>query len=236
MKRSKVFGMFKRSQRLVMHGFALFGVLTLALLLLTDYGWQASTMVAPVAAAPDIENATVAKTDSKQVALKVDVRQQKLASYLARRYRVANDVVQEMVGEAYSVGRHAGIDPLLILAVVSVESRFNPIAESSFGAKGLMQVVPRFHLDKLARLGGEDAVLHPHTNIQLGTLILKDYIRKTGNTESALQMYAGATDDENLSYSQKVLVERNRLYQVLGRTAPVSTPAPVIASAKHTDA
>lgn len=236
MKRSEVFGMLKRSQRLMMHGFAAFGVLTLALLLLTDFGSQASALVAPSAAAPGNDSANLAEVDSKLVDVKADARQQKLATYLARRYRVANDVVQEMVSEAYSVGHHSGIDPLLILAVVSVESRFNPIAESSYGAKGLMQVVPRFHLDKLARLGGEDAVLHPHTNIQLGTLILKDYLRKTGNTESALQMYAGATDDENLSYSQKVLVERNRLYKVLGRTAPASTPAPVIASSKHTDA
>src|SRR5207342_90809 len=102
-----------------------------------------------------------------------------LASYLARRYRVATDATVDLVSEAYSVGRAVGLDPLLILAVISVESRFNPIAESDMGAKGLMQVIPRFHAEKFVVHGGEEAVLDPRTNILVGAQILKEYIHRT---------------------------------------------------------
>jgi soluble lytic murein transglycosylase-like protein len=71
-----------------------------------------------------------------------------LAEYVARRYRVSQEETANIVALAYGAGHGLKIDPLLILAVISVESRFNPIAESVMGAKGLMQVIPKFHLDK----------------------------------------------------------------------------------------
>jgi soluble lytic murein transglycosylase-like protein len=142
---------------------------------------------------------------------------QVLASYLARRYRVATDATADLVIEAYAVGRAVGLDPLLILAVISVESRFNPIAESDKGAKGLMQVIPKFHYEKLAMHGGEDAVLDPRTNMLVGAQILKEYILRAGNLEAGLQMYNGASDDPAQGYAQKVIAERQRLEQALPR-------------------
>jgi soluble lytic murein transglycosylase-like protein len=53
-----------------------------------------------------------------------------LAGVVARRYRIARESAREMVRAAYREGRRHDVDPLLILAVVAVESRFNPIAES----------------------------------------------------------------------------------------------------------
>lgn len=152
-----------------------------------------------------------------------DPQHQLLAGYLARRYRVASDATADLVGEAYAVGQILEVDPLLILAVISVESRFNPIAESNYGAKGLMQVVPRFHQDKLVEHGGEPAVLDPRTNILVGAQILKEYIRRTGNLESGLQLYAGATDDASQTYAQKVMAEKQRLHQALKRAARTGT-------------
>ena len=107
------------------------------------------------------------------------------------------------------------VDPLLILAVMAVESRYNPVAESSMGAKGLMQVIPKFHADKLVEHGGEGALLDPQVNIQIGAQILREYLRRFGETETALQMYAGAFDEPNSSYAFKVLAERARLEQML---------------------
>lgn len=147
----------------------------------------------------------------------VDRRPEALANYLARRYRVAPEPIEELVHAAFAAGRLTRLDPLLILAVIAVESRFNPIAESDYGAKGLMQVVPRFHLDKLAAHGGQNVVLEPRVNIRVGAQILREYIRQTGSVEEGLQLYAGAVDDPAQGYAQKVVAEKRRLTDVVAR-------------------
>ena len=147
-------------------------------------------------------------------AARADAARRALANYLARRYRVAPEPLEELVQTAFAAGRLTGIDPLLVLAVISVESRFNPIAESDYGARGLMQVVPRFHLEKLALHGGEATVLEPMTNILVGTQILDEYIQRTGSLEAGLQLYGGAAEDPARGYSQRVLAEHQRLMQV----------------------
>lgn len=141
-----------------------------------------------------------------------------LAVYLARRYKVAQDATEQLVGAAHEAGNRTGVDPLLILAVMAVESRFNPIAESVLGAKGLMQVIPRFHQDKLDALGGEDSVLDPMTNIMVGARILKDALRRGGGLMPGLQLYAGAFNDDNQQYAQKVVAEKERMLQMLKRS------------------
>ena len=115
------------------------------------------------------------------------------------------------VSTAYRAGDQYAVDPLLILAVMAVESRYNPVAESQVGAKGLMQVMPKFHLDKLSDHGGEHAVLEPEVNIVVGARILREYLRRFGDTEAALQMYAGAFDEPTSQYAAKVFAERARL-------------------------
>ena len=148
-------------------------------------------------------------------AARVDAGRRALTNYLARRYRVAPEPIEDLVHAAFAAGRLTGLDPLLVLAVISVESRFNPIAESDYGARGLMQVVPRFHLEKLAHHGGQAAVLEPTTNILVGTQILDEYIERAGSLEAGLQLYAGAADDPARGYAQRVLAEQQRLAQVL---------------------
>ena len=146
-----------------------------------------------------------------------NLRYQVLAKYLSRRYRVANDATEQLVEAAHDAGQHVGLDPLLILSVMAIESRFNPIAESVMGAKGLMQVMPQQHQDKLAEHGGEGDVLDPTTNILVGARILKDSIRRAGNLESGLQLYAGALSDLSNQYAQKVMAEKLPKDAVLAR-------------------
>lgn len=143
--------------------------------------------------------------------------QRAVAEFIARRYRVAEAASSVFVSTAYRVGREFSVDPLLILAVMAIESRYNPVAESSMGAKGLMQVIPRYHQEKLMEHGGEHALLDPEVNIHVGAQILREYMRRFGATEAALQKYAGAFDEPTAQYSGKVLAEKARLQQFLAR-------------------
>jgi soluble lytic murein transglycosylase-like protein len=132
--------------------------------------------------------------------------QRAVTEYIAKRYRVSDQAVAGYVLLAYQAGAQYSVDPLLILAVMAIESRYNPVAESSMGARGLMQVIPRYHLEKLLDHGGEPAV-----NITVGAQILREYQRRFRDTETALQMYGGALDDASTQYASKVLAEKARL-------------------------
>jgi soluble lytic murein transglycosylase-like protein len=140
-----------------------------------------------------------------------------LAAVVARRYKVAEEAAGTVVRTAYREARRQGLDPLLILAVIAVESRFNPFAASDQGALGLMQIVPRVHKDKLPEEGAP-AMLEPEANIAVGTRILKDSIRRGGSDEAGLQLYNGAFDDETRAYANRVLTERRRIEQSLPKS------------------
>jgi soluble lytic murein transglycosylase-like protein len=137
--------------------------------------------------------------------------QRAVTEYIAKRYRVSDQAVAGYVLLAYQAGAQYSVDPLLILAVMAIESRYNPVAESSMGARGLMQVIPRYHLEKLLDHGGEPALLEPAVNITVGAQILREYQRRFRDTETALQMYGGALDDASTQYASKVLAEKARL-------------------------
>jgi soluble lytic murein transglycosylase-like protein len=137
--------------------------------------------------------------------------QRTVTEYIAKRYRVADQAVAGYVSLAYQAGAQHSVDPLLILAVMAIESRYNPVAESSMGARGLMQVIPKYHLEKLLDHGGEPALLEPAVNIVVGAQILREYQRRFRDTETALQMYAGALDDVTTQYASKVFAEKARL-------------------------
>jgi soluble lytic murein transglycosylase-like protein len=145
----------------------------------------------------------------------LDATQQALVEHLSRRFYIAKAATERMVAAAYRAAHEVGLDPLLVLAVIAIESRFNPIAESVMGAKGLMQIIPKYHLDKLRAAGGEDAVLDPEANIAVGARILQEYVYRTGTLEAGLQFYNGALRDTSAQYAQKVFAERLRLEQVL---------------------
>jgi soluble lytic murein transglycosylase-like protein len=137
--------------------------------------------------------------------------QRAVTEFIAKRYRVADDVVAGFVATAYSAGDEQRVDPLLILAVMAIESRYNPVAESVVGARGLMQVIAKYHPEKLEAHGGEQSLLEPEVNIQVGAQILREYQRRFGDTETALQMYAGALDEPTVQYATKVFAEKARL-------------------------
>jgi soluble lytic murein transglycosylase-like protein len=157
--------------------------------------------------------ATVAEgaIQASAVETPLEREQRALTEFIAKRYRVSDTAVAGFVTAAYRAGGQFSVDPLLVLAVMAIESRYNPVAESSMGARGLMQVIPKYHLEKLLDHGGEHALLNPDVNIMVGTQILREYTRRFGDTETALQMYAGALDEPTAQYSGKVFAEKARL-------------------------
>ena len=144
-----------------------------------------------------------------------DPSQERLIRYLSRRFQVAAESIETMVDAAWRAADTANLDPLLVLAVISIESRFNPLAESPYGAKGLMQIIPRYHRKRIAAQGGEAALLEPEANINVGTQILQEYVHRTGTIEAGLQYYVGSFSDGSAGYAQKVMAERERLEGVM---------------------
>lgn len=206
------------------------------MLILMDHGGNGRFRPAEAEVLPTIPAAITANpdrqpvTDTAQMQAE-EARYRALSRFVSRRYLVSQDAAFDLVTHAHSVGRQLQLDPLLIIAVIAIESRFNPIAESPAGAKGLMQIIPKFHGDKLKVFGGEEAVFEPEANIHVGARILKEYLRRTGNLGIALQMYAGALDDERDRYTRKVLDERYRLQQVVSPPRQRSTPPPAVRTA-----
>ena len=153
-------------------------------------------------------------------------QQAAVANWLSRKYRVAPEPVSRLVQEAWSVGQRAGLDPTLILAIMAVESSFNPFAQSQVGAQGLMQVMTRVHDDKYEAFGGQLAAFDPVTNLRVGVQVLKECIARAGSLEDGLRFYVGAGNREDDSgYASKVLAEQMRLRRVAeGKSVPITTP------------
>ncbi|WP_399684874.1 transglycosylase SLT domain-containing protein [Xenophilus sp.] len=156
-------------------------------------------------------------------------RQQAAVAYwLSRKYRVAVEPLSVLVAEAYEIGRKTKLDPTLILAIMAVESSFNPFAQSHVGAQGLMQVMTRVHGDKYESAGGVLTAFDPITNMRVGVKVLQECIARAGSVEAGLRYYVGAANlPDDGGYAAKVLAEHGRLAQVAaGRAVPTLPPAP----------
>jgi hypothetical protein len=172
-------------------------------------------------------------------------QQAKVAFWLSRKYRVAPEPLGALVAEAFEIGEKAKLDPTLILAIMAIESRFNPFAQSPVGAQGLMQVLTRVHTDKYEDFGGSLAAFDPVTNLRVGVKVLQDCIRRAGSIEGGLRLYVGAVTTDGSWYVNRVMAEHLRIQSVaLGKPMPVSFPkfttvpvtAPSDAASKPSDA
>ena len=153
-------------------------------------------------------------------------QQAAVAQWLARRYKVAPEPISRLVQEAWAVGQRAQLDPTLILAIMAIESSFNPFAQSTVGAQGLMQVMTRVHDDKYVAFGGNHAAFDPLTNLRVGVQVLKECIARAGSLEGGLRFYVGAGNlPHDGGYANKVLNEQANLRQVAaGKAVSINVP------------
>jgi hypothetical protein len=194
-------------------------------------GWLQQRQVARAGDPVDTLPVVLAEPDAIARATAADPRdlpkqQAAVAQWISRRYKVAIEPVSRLVKEAWAVGESARMEPTLILAVMAVESRFNPFAQSPVGAQGLMQVMTRVHDDKYEAFGGNHAAFDPVTNLRVGVQVLKECIARAGSLEGGLRYYVGAANLESDSgYAAKVLSEQNHLRKVAaGRSVPITVP------------
>ncbi len=103
----------------------------------------------------------------------------------------------------------AGLDPQIVLSVITVESRFNKYALSNAGAQGIMQVMPFW----LRQIGASDqSLMDVDTNIRFGCTILRYYLQlEHGNLERALARYNGSLGQR--WYPDKIMDAYNRYWQ-----------------------
>jgi hypothetical protein len=153
-------------------------------------------------------------------------QQAAIAFWLSKKYRVAPEPLSALVVEAYEAGKQAKLDPTLILAVMAVESGFNPFAQSPVGAQGLMQVMTGVHSDKYEFFGGRLAAFDPITNLRVGVRVLQECIQRAGSLRDGLKFYVGAAQlPDDGGYAEKVMAEHARLQQVAaGRAVPLASP------------
>lgn len=139
-----------------------------------------------------------------------------VVQHIARKYRVNASSVEQYMGYARQSGKTYNVDPYLIMAVMATESSFNPRAQSRVGAQGLMQVHTKMHKKRFKPYGSTDTVWEPKVNIQVGSSILSDYLKRYGGSERrALKAYVGAARmSHDGGYGNKVLRRRDEFVSV----------------------
>lgn len=102
--------------------------------------------------------------------------------------RVQSSTAASYVREAYIAAEKWRLDPLHLLAIMKAESNYQAKIGNKYGARGLMQVVPRYHK---VRLAGRSP-LNYKTNIDVGSSILNEYLEiNKENYHTAMQKYSG---------------------------------------------
>ena len=138
--------------------------------------------------------------------------QRAVADFFEKKYSLDRAKIEEYVSNTILIAKEVNIDPVLLLAVISVESNFNPNTKSNAGAEGLMQVMTSVHKDKYALFGGTSEAAKPEVNIRVGAYILKYLIATAGSLRNGLKYYVGAANaEDDGGYADKVMAERNRL-------------------------
>lgn len=89
---------------------------------------------------------------------------------------------------------YPNVDPAIIEAQVWEESRYISDVVGGGGAWiGLLQIAPRWHRDRMARLGVDD-LFDPYSNILVGVDYMSELIDTYGDVSLALMLYNGSSN------------------------------------------
>lgn len=178
------------------------------------FGWLIVACVAPAVAgqAPTPElrarvKAALATADSFEDRFDAEVWLTDMAGRLGR--QVQDPQVRiDILKAAHREARRVDLPPEMVLAVIDIESAFNPYAVSSAGAQGLMQVMPFWRKEL-----GPRRLIDVEDNLLMGCTILRYYYDKEkGDWMRALARYNGSVGRRE--YPQKVLDRlRTRWFQ-----------------------
>ena len=121
----------------------------------------------------------------------------RMSVYLTQKFGLAKEKAEKISDAVQSAASKYSLPPALLLAIISIESRFKEKAKGANGATGLMQVVPGAHRGLLRNVKD---LTEPTANIEVGSAILYGYMRSAnGDMNAALKSYGGSQ-----AYAQKV--------------------------------
>ena len=175
-------------------------------------GWLESRQLAAVWS-PTSGYAALERTTAGDP-LDLPAEQASVTYWLSRKYSISPEPMSVLVAEAFQLGERAQIAPTLILAIVAIESNFNPYAQSAVGGQGLMQILPHEQSDKLESLGGPMATFDPLSNLRVGVRVLHELVMQNGSIDAGLAAYAEATKSRESNYLERVLQEEQRLSRI----------------------
>ncbi|MCE2781988.1 transglycosylase SLT domain-containing protein [Limnohabitans sp.] len=139
-------------------------------------------------------------------------QQEAVTRGLSRRFKLSPEPLGSLVSEAWLLGDRIQVSPTLLLAVMAIESRFNPFASGAQGGMGLMQIEPQAQHLALLPFGGPLVAFDPLTNLRVGAQHLQTLIEQSASVEAALLLYATATGQRNSAdYTHRVLAEQKLL-------------------------
>ena len=147
--------------------------------------------------------------------------------WLSRKYRVSAEPLGAMVAEAWILGERSQLPPSLILAILAVQSRFNPFASANPGQVGLMQIGLKAHAQALAQFGGPLSAFDPLTNVRVGVRHLQSLMQQTENLEEALALYGLSSGfNGEGQFADRVLAEQLLIEKSFEKAAPTARVAP----------
>jgi soluble lytic murein transglycosylase-like protein len=144
-----------------------------------------------------------------------DENSDRMSAYLTHKFGLAKEKAEKISEAVQSAASKYSLPPALLLAIISIESRFKEKARGANGATGLMQVVPGAHRRLLRNIKD---LTEPTTNIEVGSAILYGYMRSAnGDMNAALKSYGGSQ-----AYAEKVSLRADDFADVAAPRAVAS--------------